>query len=256
MWNLPRYRSEKLWASVNNWVENERCGWNESWSCIEWSEVHVWGKGNLSQNLGTSSSNQSAPFLVFLPPSLIFSCYQLGVLHWSCALFIITTAKVKSHRQGSKQTRRQRKPESTCSYMNKLKTSCLGYYYPRDGFPMIQQTTFDSTLFTWADLKIDMAKSGNTSEMDIAGTWGGTTGYDLTHSVLPGEPGGTVTSHKFSSKGEIWGDALADLSILRIFSPRRSSVADRTVYCQQFCWEGCNWWTVPAAAFMSPPQHS
>lgn len=136
------------------------------------SEVHVWGKGNLSQNLGTSSSNQSAPFLVFLPPSLIFSCCQLGVLHWSCALFIITAAKVKSHRQGSKQTRRQRKPESTCSYMNKLKTSCLGYYYPRDGFPMIQQTTFDSTLFTWADLKIDMAKSGNTSEMDIAGTWG------------------------------------------------------------------------------------
>lgn len=172
MWNLPRYRSEELWASVNNWVENERCGWNESWSCTEWSEVHVWGKGNLSQNLGTSSSNQSAPFLVFLPPSLIFSCCQLGVLHWSCALFIITAAKVKSHRQGSQQTRRQRKPESTCSYMNKLKTSCLGYYYPRDGFPMIQQTTFDSTLFTWADLKIDMAKSANTSETDIAGTWG------------------------------------------------------------------------------------
>lgn len=136
------------------------------------SEVHVWGKGNLSQNLGTSSSNQSASFLVFLPPSLIFSCCQLGVLHWSCALFIITAAKVKSHRQGSQQTRRQRKPESTRSYMNKLKTSCLGYYYPRDGFPMIQQTTFDSTLFTWADLKIDMAKSGNTSETDIAGTWG------------------------------------------------------------------------------------
>lgn len=37
---------------------------------------------------------------------------------------------------------------------------------------MIQQTTFDSTLFTLADLKIDVAKSGNTSEMDIAGTWG------------------------------------------------------------------------------------